>query len=561
MIHIQTFFLLLSLLTAVGCSSLLCDACFSLLGIVQSIIVSDPVMFVTRQVYLRACPYSPEICAQVFDNNNYIHVSGVARHFSPSVMCPKYGFCASPRVVKSPLKDYQRRILRDKPPRQYPVVTDSGAKPFSFAVVTDLHVDLNYTQERSTRCNSPVCCRNDSPVLVDQEHRPGKWGHQGTCDLPLRTAENFVDDVKMGHPDVKFILWLGDNPADVYYAMDKRNQAMVYEKLTHKLLERFPNVGDVYPVTGNHEGIPRDHVDPHEGADTWPIPFLADLWSPWLTPESRVTMRKYGRYTQLHPGTKLRIVALNNFVESSKNTFMWDNSTDIWGELAWLEETLAAAERNGESVMIIGHYPPRCSFKIDAWNERYLVLVDRYANIIRGQMVGHTHEDSFEVERSTRKGEFIGVAMENPSLTSNNYLSPSYRIYKMDPGNYALLDYEQYRFNLTKANRDDQPEWQLSYTFKQYYGLQGMTDRDFASLARRIKTDDATYKKYALMRYAEGPRSVVMMHDLTRKNETFCEITSATNTQYDQCMGKTEFTLTRIYPQIMVLDWEYAIYD
>lgn len=83
------------------------------------------------------------------------------------------------------------------------------------------------------------------------------------------------------------------------------------------------------------------------------------MWSPWLTKES---MRKYGRYAQLHPGTKLRIIALNCFVQDVMNSYTWRNATDPMGELVWLNEALKSVEDNKEKALIIGHYPPYNAF-------------------------------------------------------------------------------------------------------------------------------------------------------------------------------------------------------
>lgn len=69
-------------------------------------------------------------------------------------------------------------------------------------------------------------------------------------------------------------------------------------------------------------------------------------------------MRKYGRYTQLHPNTNLRIIALNSMVQDGMNSFLWSNVTDKFGEIGWIRETLDIAEKNNEAVIIIGHYSP-----------------------------------------------------------------------------------------------------------------------------------------------------------------------------------------------------------
>lgn len=101
--------------------------------------------------------------------------------------------------------------------------------------------------------------------------------------------------------------------------------------------------------------------------------------------------------------------------------------------------------------------------------------------------VGHEHLDFFEVVKSSRQGEFGGIVLVNPSLTTNAFLYPSYRIYLLDPKSYALVDYEQYRFNLEEANEKDIPSWRLSYKFKDYYNVSDLNDYTFQAIAESVK--------------------------------------------------------------------------
>ncbi len=34
-------------------------------------------------------------------------------------------------------------------------------------------------------CGSTVCCRVDSPDVINETDRPGKWGYLGKCDIPF----------------------------------------------------------------------------------------------------------------------------------------------------------------------------------------------------------------------------------------------------------------------------------------------------------------------------------------------------------------------------------------
>jgi len=78
-----------------------------------------------------------------------------------------------------------------------------------------------------------------------------------------------------------------------------------------------------------------------------------------------------------------------------------------------------------------------------------------------------------------------GVALEHPSGTTNYLVNPSYRIYYIK--DHELIDYSQYRLNITEANLSDNPKWKLAYSFREYYNVTNMTDKMFYSLAAKIR--------------------------------------------------------------------------
>jgi len=357
------------------------------------------------------------------------------------------------------------------------------------------------------------------------------------------------------------MLWLGDNMADAYYAMDQYWHTQTLSNITEKLLKHFNKIGDIYPVLGNHEGLPRDHMKMEENAEHWPQDLCAKLWAPWFTEESRESFRKYGRYAQLHPGTKLRIVALNAFTKSAKNSYTWNNVTDVWGELKWLYEVLKASEKNGESVIIIGHYPPLNSYFLFDWNKRYLVLMERFSHIIKGQFFGHTHQDSFQLELN-REGNIFGVALEHPSMTTKGQVYPAFRIYTMNSENYNLLDYDQYWFDLNGANMHNNLRWNLVYSFRKYYDRNSMNVDDFYQIAHKIRNDDDFFKRYAKMLWTNGPRSHNLMNNLDMKPTIFCKISCSEFGQYDKCIyqtGKSIWAarLEFIFDLLVAPPWEY----
>ena len=95
------------------------------------------------------------------------------------------------------------------------------------------------------------------------------------------------------------------------------------------------------------------------------------MWKNWLNEKSLETFKSKGVYSQLHPGTKLRIIGLNPFVMLSVNAYLWTSISDPLGILQWLEEELGRSEEQEESVLILSHESP----EINIMNPRSFILL------------------------------------------------------------------------------------------------------------------------------------------------------------------------------------------
>ena len=155
------------------------------------------------------------------------------------------------------------------------------------------------------------------------------FGYIGRCDIPLATVQSFFDDFfNKTHPD--FILYLGDNPAHNTWQQEKDTHLRGLKEVTAEIKKRFK--GPVYPVLGNHEGIPCDQFDfENPNTHSWIFKDSLEVWKDWFTPESRESYLKNGCYSQLFKDTKLRILALNPFVALNDNRYSWGNQTDLMG--------------------------------------------------------------------------------------------------------------------------------------------------------------------------------------------------------------------------------------
>lgn len=55
--------------------------------------------------------------------------------------------------------------------------------------MSDLHFDLMYKEGSKTVCDKPVCCREDSGEVGDDDEVSGYWGSLASCNIPQRTME------------------------------------------------------------------------------------------------------------------------------------------------------------------------------------------------------------------------------------------------------------------------------------------------------------------------------------------------------------------------------------
>jgi len=69
-------------------------------------------------------------------------------------------------------------------------------------------------------------------------------------------------------------------------------------------------------------------------------------------------LRLNGFYSTYNAKFNLRVIVLNTQTCDTLNFFLLKNPTDPQNILAWLREELYIAEKNNQTVYIIGHIPP-----------------------------------------------------------------------------------------------------------------------------------------------------------------------------------------------------------
>ena len=197
----------------------------------------------------------------------------------------------------------------------------------------------------------------------------------------------------------------------------------------------------------------------------------------------------------------------------------------------WLVDLLDKAEKNNEIVYILNHLGLNAGFMMTECAKRFQALFDRYEYNIRGIFSGHTHKDDVElISGYFDNSRYVALNFIGPSLTTNPNVVPSYRIYEIGSKTYNIYDYEQYRFDLNKSNKEEIPYWYLSHKAIDLFKVKDMTEYKLIG-----ELDD--YSEYILKRYqdADWIKKHVKEESYIRKAK--CIIHSNNYIDYEKCSG------------------------
>uniref|UniRef100_A0A1I7X6J4 Sphingomyelin phosphodiesterase n=1 Tax=Heterorhabditis bacteriophora TaxID=37862 RepID=A0A1I7X6J4_HETBA len=359
--------------------------------------------------------------------------------------------------------------------------------------LSDIHIDRQYAVGTEAYCQLDdligtyaMCCRNyDDETSVGRKNKKkpiyvpaGKWGMPYACDLPYETFESALKHISKNHTDLDYIIITGDFEAhdswDYTETLTKENM----QNMTNVLLKYFPNT-PVYIAIGNHEGVPQDAMAPHtmpeydQRGPQWLYSIMKNMWSKWI-PNSALPDVQYRASYAVYPKPGLKLISINTIYCSEFNFYLYIDQVDPDATLQWLIDELMDSEQKGDKVHIISHIPPGDNYCLKGWSHNFFEIIKRqFENTVAQQFYGHTHYDHFQVyydidHPDRRPFHFNWIA---PSITTYDWLHPSYRIYTIDGGykgaTYLVKDAETYYGNVTEANLyDHEPIWRFEYSTK-----------------------------------------------------------------------------------------------
>ncbi len=173
-------------------------------------------------------------------------------------------------------------------------------------------------------------------------------------------------------------------------------------------------------------------------------------------------------------------------------------------------------------------------------------LVDRFDYIIRGYCSGHTHlDDIVGVRAYFEPRPIININYVAPSFTTNNNLNPSFRQYRIDSNTKNIIDYEQYRMNLTSSNEKGEADWYLSHTATELFNVTDLTE-----IEKMCSID--VEGDYILKRRADSDEGQKLMHDKNEIIDASCTIQTDSYKEHSICTEKSIFTAE--YWQVLLGD-------
>ncbi|KAF5302364.1 hypothetical protein FQA39_LY10403 [Lamprigera yunnana] len=422
------------------------------------------------------------------------------------------------------------------------------AKPFKVLQLTDLHYDPNYRPNSNANCGEPVCCQKGSTPATPED-AAGYWGDYRHCDLPWHAFVDALNHIVTEHQDIDYIYFTGDIIDHKVWSTNVAENSEVITKVYNYLKKTFGTI-PIYPILGNHEPHPVNlfsltSENNHEINTKWIFNLSAEHWLHWLpSDDTKNTILQGGYYTTL-VRDKLRIIALNSNVCFTLNFWLFYDDVDPFGQLQWLADTLAEAEKNKEFVHIISHVPTGDGQCLHNWSDQYVKIIQRFAHIITAQFNGHTHNDDtivfFDIESKP-----INVAFNGGSLTPFSNLNPNYKMYQIDSTTFKVIDYDVWAYNLTEANWDPQtpPQWHKLYSFKNSYDINDtlITPNGVARLVESMALNPSTVliQKYFEHKYRKADTVIAMGCDSECEIENLCYMVTYLDGNNIQCEAITK---------------------
>nr|VZI33277.1 unnamed protein product [Spirometra erinaceieuropaei] len=238
---------------------------------------------------------------------------------------------------------------------------------------------------------------------------------------------------------------------------------------------------------------------------------------------------------------------------------------DPAGQFAWLETTLLRARESNTKVLLICHFPPGATENspakyrhfFDNYNERFLNLLRRNADILIGGLFAHQHTDTFRVLK--KQDEPVLPLLFGPSISpwrlgGLGAFNPRVRVFEYSRSTLRLMDYHQLFLNLSAA----EPTWTREYSFREEYRLPDASAASLSALLTDFVHSEANWTRYWSHQLGGLPHASGDCPTLgsPRRCQHLCAMFCLSYADLDRCLNgcKVDSPLVKLLPSAFPRD-------
>lgn len=187
-------------------------------------------------------------------------------------------------------------------------------------------------------------------------------------------------------------------------------------------------------------------------------------------------------------------------------------------------------EAEGGLAIMMGHYTPfNCQHQFGV---RFRALQERFQNVIRFGLVGHTHTEYFELNNSmTNPEKPVVVTSVGGSVTTYDFMNPSFMVIDFDAKTMLPVNMHTYYIDVDETNARGSPDWRELHDYVESYKMADLRPSNFKDLATRIFTDKelaTTFQRHK-RRDNKNDRSEVNQLDM------YCDLVTSEEHQNNEC--------------------------
>ncbi len=444
----------------------------------------------------------------------------------------------------------------------------------NFLSISDIHFNPFYDPSLTADLEKTDAAAWDTVFAKSKIDGYGYYGWKGAFyDTGYKLFKSALAEMKSANSNPDFITINGDFLAHSFesnfqtFAHTMDTAALhnfvikTLDYIVNSIAESFPNT-TLFPTLGNNDSFCGDYEVQTPGSFlTRSAPIWQKHLSGLIDPTAfNTTYKKGGYYIAESPvNKKHKVISLNTVMLSQKymknQNFCGQvpdpaaNKASAEAQFTWLKNQLAKAKQNQEKVWLMYHIPPGLNafssyvstdtancytdpyyYYQEAYNERFLALVDSFQTTIAAQLGGHTHMDNFIVINGDKNpNSFVHIS---PAISPVYYNNPGFLEYTYDTQAAMLKDYTVHGFENIETAKT--PNWVDEYTFSSTYGQSELTPQSLKVVYESFKTN-ASAKQHYIDYYVVEDTVNSSIDDANWPNY-YCAFGNQTAAEYKACV-------------------------